>query len=236
MRPQNTRFNPTCDGNLHLGHAYLALVNEYEAHRAGGKFIVRFDDDQEYWRWKIGPVETEAIKQGMMEDLYWLGIKADAWVSQDQDDDVDGFLDAVMGIKLNKTMGIREQFYPDEIPEIVGAAYTPYPYVPHITARKVAMDFLEGINLVIRGVDLIDEWALYTHFCHQWGIPAPRQVFLPRLTISGKELRKSDGNFFSVRENRETGTTAGMFRNLLAQTCLINPAGPWSIENVRPNL
>ena len=45
----NTRFNPSISGALHIGHLYMALVNEMEAHRTGGKFIVRVDDTQDIW-------------------------------------------------------------------------------------------------------------------------------------------------------------------------------------------
>ena len=40
-----TRWNPTINGALHVGHLYSMLVNERFAHEQGGKFCVRFDDN-----------------------------------------------------------------------------------------------------------------------------------------------------------------------------------------------
>ena len=39
-----TRFNPSTNGGLHLGHIYALLVNERFAHDRDGMFYVRFDD------------------------------------------------------------------------------------------------------------------------------------------------------------------------------------------------
>ena len=43
-----TRFNPTANGPLHVGHIYSALINETLAGPAG-KFIVRIDYNCRYW-------------------------------------------------------------------------------------------------------------------------------------------------------------------------------------------
>ena len=39
-----TRFAPSPTGNLHLGHAYSALIAEREARRNNGKFLLRIED------------------------------------------------------------------------------------------------------------------------------------------------------------------------------------------------
>ena len=38
--PLVTRFNPTCNGDLHLGHIFMALVNRDMARETGGKLAV----------------------------------------------------------------------------------------------------------------------------------------------------------------------------------------------------
>ena len=39
-----TRFAPSPTGNLHLGHAYSALIAEREASMNNGKFLLRIED------------------------------------------------------------------------------------------------------------------------------------------------------------------------------------------------
>jgi glutamyl-Q tRNA(Asp) synthetase len=63
------RFAPSPNGELHLGHAFSALVDFELCQRAGGRFLVRIEDID---RTRCRP-EYEA---GIFRDLAWLGI---AW-------------------------------------------------------------------------------------------------------------------------------------------------------------
>jgi len=78
------RFAPSPTGNLHIGNARTALFNWLFALKAGGQFILRFDDtDRERSR--------EEFVEGIRRDLDWLGIvphreerqslRADAYVA-----------------------------------------------------------------------------------------------------------------------------------------------------------
>jgi glutamyl-Q tRNA(Asp) synthetase len=68
MQPVS-RFAPSPNGRLHLGHAYSALLNADFARRWGGRFLLRIEDiDQGRSR-----PEFEAA---IHEDLAWLGL---AW-------------------------------------------------------------------------------------------------------------------------------------------------------------
>ncbi|MEM8742275.1 MAG: glutamate--tRNA ligase [Pseudomonadota bacterium] len=70
-----TRFAPSPTGLLHLGNLRAALFNWAMARRAGGRFILRFDDtDGDRSR----PEFVDAIRQ----DLDWLGIGWDAEIHQ----------------------------------------------------------------------------------------------------------------------------------------------------------
>ena len=63
------RFAPSPNGDLHLGHAYSALLNGDLAGRTGGTLLLRFEDiDRERCR--------EAYAVSIEDDLTWLGV---AW-------------------------------------------------------------------------------------------------------------------------------------------------------------
>lgn len=62
-----TRFAPSPTGELHLGHAYGALLAFYAARRAGGGFVLRIDDID-------GSRSREAYVAAALADLAWLGI------------------------------------------------------------------------------------------------------------------------------------------------------------------
>lgn len=61
------RFAPSPNGELHLGHAYSALLNERMARAAGGRLLLRIEDTD---RSRCGP----AFVRQMVDDLAWLGI------------------------------------------------------------------------------------------------------------------------------------------------------------------
>jgi glutamyl-Q tRNA(Asp) synthetase len=63
------RFAPSPNGELHLGHAYSALVNQDLARQAGGRLLLRIED--------IDLTRcTPEFEQGIYRDLEWLGV---AW-------------------------------------------------------------------------------------------------------------------------------------------------------------
>jgi glutamyl-Q tRNA(Asp) synthetase len=68
-RPPVFRFAPSPNGYLHLGHALSALLNFDEAHKRGGRFLLRIEDIDAA---RCRPEFETAI----YEDLAWLGI---AW-------------------------------------------------------------------------------------------------------------------------------------------------------------
>lgn len=61
------RFAPSPNGELHLGHAYSALLNQRMAARAGGRLLLRIEDiDLERC--------TPQFEAGIVRDLEWLGL------------------------------------------------------------------------------------------------------------------------------------------------------------------
>ncbi|OHV86346.1 tRNA glutamyl-Q(34) synthetase GluQRS [Mesorhizobium sp. ORS 3428] len=61
------RFAPSPNGELHLGHAYSALLNQEMAARAGGRLLLRIED--------IDITRcTPEFEAGIFRDLKWLGL------------------------------------------------------------------------------------------------------------------------------------------------------------------
>ena len=70
-----TRFAPSPNGSLHLGHAYAAIVAHDLARDAGGEFLLRIEDID-------GVRSRPELVQEMCEDLHWLGLFWDEQVLQ----------------------------------------------------------------------------------------------------------------------------------------------------------
>ncbi|RUX05228.1 tRNA glutamyl-Q(34) synthetase GluQRS [Mesorhizobium sp. M00.F.Ca.ET.151.01.1.1] len=61
------RFAPSPNGELHLGHAYSALLNQKLAKASGGRLLLRIED--------IDTTRcTPEFEAGMLADLKWLGL------------------------------------------------------------------------------------------------------------------------------------------------------------------
>ena len=82
MPDTRVRFAPSPTGRLHVGNAYIALANWLHAKRAGGWFLLRFDDtDRER--------STAEFAAGIEADLRWLGLTWDELAHQS--DRLDGY-------------------------------------------------------------------------------------------------------------------------------------------------
>lgn len=62
-----TRFAPSPTGDLHLGHAYSAVLAHSAARAAGGRFLIRIDDID-------GSRSREEFVAASLADLAWLGV------------------------------------------------------------------------------------------------------------------------------------------------------------------
>ena len=63
-----TRFAPSPNGMLHLGHAYSAIVAHDLAQAAGGRFLLRIEDID-------GARSRPELAEAFREDLAWLGLE-----------------------------------------------------------------------------------------------------------------------------------------------------------------
>lgn len=235
-RHYNTRFNPTPSGNLHLGHVYLCLVNEYEAHSHGGKFYVRFDDTQRSWvHLRSDPATLSTYSANMRGDLEWLGIEVDEYILQsDIRGKVHSDLARIYGLRLPE-----ESLGYGQAPIVKGLDCVPYPYTPPLVPEKVWMDFLYYCDYLIRGVDLITEFALYCHWAEYFKIHRVYHTYLPRLLTQDEKdpsyvgsISKTHGAL-TVRGFRERGWSKFELLDRLAHSCLKDQSEPWSVENIK---
>jgi glutamyl/glutaminyl-tRNA synthetase len=241
----NTRFNPTCNGRLHLGHLYLILVNQHMAKSTGGKFVFRFDDDQPYWRDRLGDDAVQGFKEYMREDMEWLGIEPDAWTSECAARDAN---EAAVGVHLlpyEVTPPMDEKGSENLYAHYKnGGVY--FPYVPYLTAVKVVQDAREGIDTLVRGEDLVTEYTLYCHYCRVLGIPRPAFYYLPRMkrvtrqygAVTGEAeldgISKTKGGF-KISDLRSKGWTPERLVDMLADASLNSPNKGWAFDNVKLN-
>ncbi|WP_298470259.1 tRNA glutamyl-Q(34) synthetase GluQRS [uncultured Erythrobacter sp.] len=63
-----TRFAPSPNGHLHLGHAFSAIVAHDLAKAAGGRFLLRIEDID-------GPRSRPELADEFRRDLEWLGLE-----------------------------------------------------------------------------------------------------------------------------------------------------------------
>ena len=67
MIKYNTRFAPSPNGYLHLGHAYSAMISSALARKSNGKFFIRIEDID------LGRCKKE-FEENIYKDLNWLEI------------------------------------------------------------------------------------------------------------------------------------------------------------------
>ena len=229
----NTRFNPTASGDwrngiLHLGHVYLCLVNEHAAHSTNGRFIVRFDDNQKYWRKALGePVIADNCKQ-IIAELAWLGVQVDEWIYQSE-------CETITQHAIHRAFpGLIEPDEHTQAPVLIREDSPQYPYAPYLTAEVALLDSWSDIDLLIAGDELLGRYALYCYMSERMGLKQIQHVYLPRLRNGGEldVISKTVGSY-KVESYRKRGYTPDGIRELLRDACLKRWADGWDYHNVQ---
>ena len=73
-----TRFAPSPNGSLHLGHAYAAIVAHDLARESGGEFLLRIEDID-------GARSRPELAEEFIADLTWLGLAWDGPAARQSD-------------------------------------------------------------------------------------------------------------------------------------------------------
>jgi len=226
-----TRFNPSVNGSLHLGHIYTALVND--ALSIDGKFYVRFDDSSPLHIVDVGTVRIAAIRKQQQEELTWLGLNVTEYLGQTER------LGEVHEVLKQHHLALFDYNARDIArggivqPEFIADNYIPlFPSVPLVTAEKVVFDHMIGANLLVRGMDLMTEYGLYQYFCDRLGYEQPHHIYLPRLSWSGGDMSKRHGGVF-IADLKADGYTPQDIRDMLAKAALRHPLNGWTLLNLK---
>lgn len=224
-----SRFNPTTNGPLHIGHVYSALVNRAES----DKMILRFDDNQRYWIEKYGRAAMRQFAASQLRDLLWLGIEPDE-VSYNSK------MEAEANLEIARCPHFRvvQDYSPvnAELTPTIRAKIEPWAPSSWLVAEKVVFDHMQDITVMARGLELLQENSLYMYLCGIFGYAPPMMIYIPRLMDhDGREMTdisKTRGEW-KVKDLRESGASPEDVIFALRKACLVNPDGTWHAKNVK---
>lgn len=222
-----TRFCPSLNGPIHLGHCVTLLMNERFSHSMSGRFFIRFDDVS-YNSLKSG--RHKEVMEQQREDIEWLGLQIDEW---QKDSSFLGEAKTKLQDANFPLLTENERGGYDLCQSIrLGNTFLMYPFAPRQTAERVVIDHMTGITHLIRGDDFITEFSYY-HFVSDWmGYDMPEYYCLPRLESNRGDISKTNGGF-TLGEFRGNGYTSSDIIAMLEKACLVNPKNGWNFFNFK---
>lgn len=217
-----TRFSPSLNGSLHIGHLWMAWVNYAWAHQVGGRFILRYDDLAPGLAGDDTTRQVEWAAEGE-ELLRAAGVVPDcvSYVSKYQVPDLP------LRIESRNTW-LRQ-------PALEG--WKDVACSPALVAARVRADIEEGVDVVIRGEELAPELQLYEYLNQHLGGSPRHLVYLPRLRVRVKgqltTISKTYGNLQlrDIYSNYEPAYWLERVR----EVGLISPDKPVSLDNIYPD-
>lgn len=223
-----SRLNPTTNGPLHIGHVYNALVNLAES----DSMALRFDDNQRFWIDLLGEEAMQEYAKGQLEDLEWMGIKSHKVVYNSLAESV------VLQIMAERPRWRDIYNYRKDEPIIVSnPRIEPMGPMFFVTAEKVILDNLMNCDVIIRGLELLQENALYLYLCGIFGYPTPKKmIYIPRLMANdGTELAsisKTAGQW-KVEDLRAQHVSPEEIMTTLRHACLKDLSGGFTADNLQ---
>ena len=144
MSLEITRFAPSPNGLLHLGHAFSALVGFEAARLSGGRFLLRIEDID------VGRARPE-FEQAIFEDLAWLGLEWEAPVRRQSEhfDDYLAALDLLTDMGLTYPCFCTRKEIAAEVSQSVRAPHGPEGALYPGTCRRLSDS--ERANRLSRG-------------------------------------------------------------------------------------
>ncbi len=220
----NTRFSPSLNGSLHLGHLYMAWVNQTYARTVGGTFILRFDD--------LAP----RLAGDNVTDMPRWAKEAEAHLCQ-------------TGLIPDKVTYLSSYIDPNsDFPPSVGGnnkwlraenleGHHNLSCSPMLVSARVKADIAEDIGAVIRGEELLPELQLYEYLNTVFKGPSRELVYLPRLRVRWHgevtTISKTVGNL-QLRDLYQQATPKEWLERV-KQVILRDPTQPLSWTNLNPD-
>lgn len=237
----NTRFNPTCNGDpdsgiLHIGHAALIYLNAEVAKQSGGRFVLRFDDNQAYWVDKLGRPYIGRVISQIKREIEWMGVE---WQEETRHSENASLIDIVLTVMNLGFFMARDPIigYPiSHVPNLTRFNSPQYPYAPYLTAEVVILDAISQIDTVIVGEELMSRFSLYCYLCEALKNPIPTHYHVPRLMERGTQhelapVSKTVGNF-KIKRYMDNGMNTSDFKYSVASHYLHDLSHGWSLDNV----
>jgi hypothetical protein len=82
----------------------------------------------------------------------------------------------------------------------------------------------------------VSEFSLYCHYRSLWGLPIPEFYYVPKLLLQGgddlSDVSKTAGNA-KIADFRNAGWSSKEVRQLLEESCLMDPTEGWRFGNVK---
>ncbi len=201
----------------------MAWVNRTWARQRGGKFILRFDDLAP----KFAGEDQSRMGEYAREAEYLL--RAAGFVP-DEVSFLSAYQDGLERYPVD--LGSRNRWLRG--PSLEG--HINVPCLPYLVAARVQADIREGIGVVIRGEELLQELQLYEYFNVELGGTPRELVYLPRLRVrSGgvvTTISKTYGNL-QLRDLFEREAPEVWVKRICA-VGLLDPAAELTWENVNP--
>jgi glutamyl/glutaminyl-tRNA synthetase len=227
-----SRFNPTTNGPLHIGHIYSVLVIMAES----DSMLLRFDDNQRYWIEKLGYNAMQQIAATQLRDLLWMGLEPDSVSYNSQMEEM-----TLAELAACSHFRVVQDFSPcnPETKPVIRARIEPWGASSWLVAEKVVLDHMQHISVLVRGLELLQENSLYMYLCGIFGYKIPgKMVYIPRLMAGdGRELTdvsKTRGDW-KVCDLRSRGVTPERILGALRASCLVDPGGPFLARNIKYN-
>jgi hypothetical protein len=224
----NTRFYPTLNGECHLGHLVIALMNHHQAKQLGGVFIMRAELRIQYLHHLATMGQIEQWYDSFKRAFDLIGIEAEYMPLCHDGQWIDSKLQEHLQLHNND---VANNLYP------IRCENSPaHPYSPSWCLERVLLDNRYAIGNVIRGIDVISEHSLYIHFCKQLQLPVPKLIYSNLITLKQDNTTKvisktnANGKISSFKD-----MSKHQLLDLLTTSCLKDVTKGWVIENIKSN-
>jgi hypothetical protein len=207
------------------------LLNYHKAKELGGTFIVRSEFRLSYLPNGVTMGQVESWYNSYIDAFKFVGIEAEFMALLHDCTWVEGELKKHETLHGNNT---ANDFYSQ-----TNSSQFFHPYSPTWCFERVLLDNRYAVGHVIRGIDLISEFGLYTHFCKQLKFTLPAHQYVNHIQIKeGNEIKvvsKTNKNAV-VADLIAKGISSHQLLDFLMNQCFKIPKDGFTLKNVKENI